>query len=409
MSDAGIKRLEDGTYEIRFSGIGADGKRHEYRRRRDDAGRPLSTITAARKERERQIKKGQAGRIVSRHRDGVEERHATVGEVWQAYQETGTADRAESTLRRQRTIYRHHIEDRWRDVDVRDLRTAEISDDLARLYYDEGYSYSYVEGILKEWYLILGQAQGRGYLSAGEHATLCVNKLTKIRMPKRRADDGDEIMTYTREQLDAIGEMLQGTNAETTYMLARYAGLRIGEIYGLQWGDVDSEGGILHIRRQMTYNNDGLIALKAPKTSAGVRDIVMPQILTDYLTESKSIWESGADRYQNQRRQRRREIWDDVQKEWVGSIGMVGQTMEGELLTTNSLKYWARECQRRLGFPLRIHWIRHTYASSLAAAGMPEHILCRQMGHARIQVTHHYYAAMSDRAVEVARGYLQEL
>jgi len=62
--------------------------------------------------------------------------------------------------------------------------------------------------------------------------------------------------------------------------LALYAGLRRGEIVGLQWGDVDLSREVLHIRRQRVRAG-GDIHVLPPKSAAGVRDVpIAPQIVS---------------------------------------------------------------------------------------------------------------------------------
>ena len=65
--------------------------------------------------------------------------------------------------------------------------------DLSFLYYQEDRAYSYVESFLKMFYLIFGQAYSRNYLDVDAYNTLCVNKNTKIHMPKRKIDEDDEM------------------------------------------------------------------------------------------------------------------------------------------------------------------------------------------------------------------------
>ncbi|MBR0367079.1 MAG: hypothetical protein IJH86_01640 [Clostridia bacterium] len=56
--------------------------------------------------------------------------------------------------------------------------------------------------------------------------------------------------------------------------MAIFTGMRRGEIIGLRWGDIDLEGNILRVRRNVTYpkgTNDSYIG--TTKTESGVRDI----------------------------------------------------------------------------------------------------------------------------------------
>jgi len=59
-----------------------------------------------------------------------------------------------------------------------------------------------------------------------------------------------------------------------------YTGLRISEMLGLVWDDVDFAGGVLHLRAQLSRAHRGAPARRvAPKTPASVRDVpLVPQL-----------------------------------------------------------------------------------------------------------------------------------
>src|SRR5215216_1049165 len=59
-----------------------------------------------------------------------------------------------------------------------------------------------------------------------------------------------------------------------------YTGLRISEMLGLVWGDVDFAAGVIHVRAQLSRAHRGAPAQRvAPKTPASVRDVpLVPQL-----------------------------------------------------------------------------------------------------------------------------------
>lgn len=146
--------------------------------------------------------------------------------------------------------------DRRRNVD--DITVAEINDYMTKLYYVEHRAYGYTESFLKMFYLIFGQAYSRNYLSAEQYDKLCKNKDTKIRMPKMKVEEETDIVTFSDEEIEILSQYFKRTNAETTFMLGKYCGLRISECYGLKWSNIDFERGIIKIDRQMQYQ-EGVI------------------------------------------------------------------------------------------------------------------------------------------------------
>jgi integrase len=59
-----------------------------------------------------------------------------------------------------------------------------------------------------------------------------------------------------------------------------YTGLRISEMLGLVWDDVDFRAGVIHVRAQLSRAHRGAPAQRvAPKTPASVRDVpLVPQL-----------------------------------------------------------------------------------------------------------------------------------
>lgn len=61
----------------------------------------------------------------------------------------------------------------------------------------------------------------------------------------------------------------RGEKLEALYVVAVTTGMRIGEMFGLKWSDVDLEAGVLRVRR--TVAADGTV--NAPKTSSSKRTV----------------------------------------------------------------------------------------------------------------------------------------
>jgi len=167
---------------------------------------------------------------------------------------------------------------------VDEISVAEIQDYLEELYYVEDRAYTYVESFLKMFYLIFGQAYSRNYLEVNVYNKLCVDKNTKIHMPKMKIDEDTDIFSFDDKEIKILEEYFKGSNAETAFLLGRYCGLRINECYGLKWDKIDIENGTITIDRQMSYQN-GLIKLVPLKTRCAKRTIYMCSKLKNYFVE----------------------------------------------------------------------------------------------------------------------------
>jgi integrase len=62
------------------------------------------------------------------------------------------------------------------------------------------------------------------------------------------------------------------------------------------------------------------------------------------------------------------------------------------------LEAWdATEPEKRQALKATLHWLRHTYATRAAEAGLPEDVLMAELGHASRDTTARYYTAQADR------------
>ncbi|MGM9564092.1 MAG: tyrosine-type recombinase/integrase [Faecousia sp.] len=397
----GVYQQENGYWAYRFS-IVVNGDRIIRRRARDEQGQPFKTKRAAAKARTAAIAMEQRKPT---HEAAIQKK--TVSEVYREYCEKGRSGKAYSTIRKQDSLWKNHIRDKFGPRYVGEISAGEIEDYLTELYCKEGRAYRYVEAFLKMFYLIFGQAYSRNYLDMDTYSKLCLNKGTKIHMPKKKTDEDDEIIAFSKEALEKLDGYFRGTNAETAYLLGRYCGLRINECYGLKWCNVDLSAGTILIDRQMQYQ-DGLIKLVPLKTRNAKRTIYMSEKLKVYfqkLSESRAAAEEalGAVRQQNQT------LLTDLDGNTVSSLELVNSLPNGKIQTVNSMKYHSRTIKEKLGIGFKYHYLRHTYGTFMADHNTPAHLLCNQMGHASIQVTQKYYIAMSKEGVEILKGNLESL
>jgi integrase len=154
------------------------------------------------------------------------------------------------------------------------------------------------------------------------------------------------------------------------------AGLRVGELCGLKWNDVDFERKRIHVRR--TINKDGKKG--PPKSKKGVRFVRM----NDFLVQAFRKWKQ-------------------LQHEQYGKVEFVFCSLSGKSrININQIrKIHAGILQRAKLQRIRLHDLRHTYATFLLQKGTSVWWVSRQMGHSSIQVTidtyFHYLPDEDDR------------
>ena len=401
--ETGVFQLENGNWEYRFT-ITKNGKKTHYRKRKDENGNELKTQSQAKRARAAAIKKQKQEESLYYRRP---DKTKTVSQVFEEYCETGRFDKAYATIKKQDSLWRNHICEKFGERYVDDISVAEINDYLAQLYYNEGRAYGYVEAFLKMFYLIFGQAYSRDYLDGEIYSKLCLNKGSRIHMPKMKTDDENDVVTFNREELKCLDEHFSGSNAETAYYLGRYCGLRINECYGLKWANVDVESGTIIIDRQMQYQ-EGLIKLVSLKTRNAKRTIYMNSFLKEYFMRLLELKERVEQNLSAVRRQNQTFI-TDLDGQMISSLELVNTTENGKIQTVNSMKYHTRMIKEKYDITFKFHYLRHTYGTAMADMNTPTHLLCNQMGHSSSKVTERYYISLSKTGVEILRDNLNRL
>ena len=397
----GVFQNKDNSWGFRFTAV-IDGKQITKRKTKDENGQKFPTKRAAAKAREAAIAKAH---IEVNQKQKIYRR--TMADVFKEYCESGRTGKAYQTIKKQDSLWNNHISARFGKRYVDDISAAEIMDYLSELYFTEGYSFQYTESFLKMFYLIFGQAYSRNYLDIDTYNKLCVNKSTKITMPKMKTEDDTEIVAFSREELSALDEYFKGTNAETAYLLGRYCGLRINECFGLKWSNVDIEAGTITIDRQMQYQN-GLIKLVSPKTHNSKRTLYMCAALKEHFKILAEKRKSDEQEFAALREQNQRMI-EDIDGKKISSTELVNCLYDGKIQTVNSMKYPTREIKSKLGIDFKYHYLRHTYGTRMAEMNTPTHLLCNQMGHGNIQVTQRYYIAISRTGIDVLQSNINKL
>jgi integrase len=75
----------------------------------------------------------------------------------------------------------------------------------------------------------------------------------------------------TPEQAERMIDALAAAD-RAPWALAFYAGLRLGELGGLRWRDVDFDAGVIHVERSWCNRTSQIVT---PKSSAAVRRVPM--------------------------------------------------------------------------------------------------------------------------------------
>lgn len=400
---AGIFQLENGYWGYRFI-VTVDGKRKAQKRVKDEMGKPYKTEKQAIKAREKAITMEKTRMLLPPQKKIVRK---TVEDVYKEYCEKGRSEKAYATKKKQDSLWNNYLLERFGDRYIDDITVAEVNDYLAELYCVYHFAYGYVEGFLKQFYLIFGQAYSRNYLSIDDYNKLCVNKNGKIRMPARKSTDVHDIEAFTKEELKTMDKYFSGKPVETAYIIGKNSGLRIAECYGLTWDCIDLDNGIITVEKQMK-TQDGLVKLLPLKTVNARRKVYMSTELKNYLTNLKEKVKEYEVEFAAQRQQNEMFILN-VDGEKISSLELVNTLPNGKIQTEWAIKHHARPLKEHYKIEFKFHTLRHTYGTTLAMLNTPSHVLANQMGHGKNSSAFKYYLAMSKEGIDELRSNLDRM
>lgn len=200
------------------------------------------------------------------------------------------------------------------------------------------------------------------------------------------------------EQLVALIDAAEAGTDRLTVLWALFAltGLRKGEALGIQWDDLDLERGTLSIRRQLVAAG-GQVYLDEPKTREAERVVSLPPPLPAMLRAHRAR--------QNEERLAHGGEWGDG--------ALVFTYRDGRRINPSGLDYHLRRALARASLPyVRVHDLRHSFASLALSRGLPLPAVAAALGHASPVVTLRVYAHLvsgdRQRVAEVMGDVLRE-
>ncbi|GAA2376025.1 hypothetical protein GCM10010404_34770 [Nonomuraea africana] len=164
-------------------------------------------------------------------------------------------------------------------------------------------------------------------------------------------------------------------------LLGTFASLRWGELAGLQRRDIDLDAGTIRVERQLIQITGKGLVFTDPKSEAGKRTVVIPELIIDEL---------------------RAHLKDFTQE---GDEGLVFAGPDnGPIRNSNfNRRVWPKALEDA-GLPkIHFHDLRHTGNNLAANAGASIRELMTRMGHSSTRAAMIYQHSTDERQREVAR------
>jgi len=201
--------------------------------------------------------------------------------------------------------------------------------------------------------------------------------LTRDERPKPKAKDAEHV--WSDHEMDALIEAAEhlARQPEARYdyspliRTALYTGLRLGELLGLHWRDIDLHEGVLRVRKQWTRAGE----YGPTKSDAGVRRVPLSADMVKYLAALK------------------------LNSNYSGDDDPVFASKNGKPLGHRNVTRRGSEPAIKLAGigDVSIHDLRHAFASRMISRGVEPVTLASLMGHEDARITLSRYAHVYDK------------
>ncbi len=197
-----------------------------------------------------------------------------------------------------------------------------------------------------------------------------------------------EMQVWSPEQLRTFLASVKSQRLYAAWRLVAQTGLRRGEIVGLRWDDVDLATGTVRVAEALVMVNY-TVQPSRPKTKKGERVFQLDPTTLDAL----KVW-------QMEQAQERLAIGP----RYVES-GRVFTTAEGHAIHPQRFSDWFAQRAKAAGLPaIRLHDVRHSYATAALQAGVSPKVVSARLGHSTVQFTMdtymHVLPAMDQEAAD---------
>ena len=199
------------------------------------------------------------------------------------------------------------------------------------------------------------------------------------------------MVTWTAQQLRRFFDGVRDDRVFGAYLLLATSGMRRGEALGLRWADLDLVEGRASIRQTVIVVSH-IVQMGTPKTAKGRQTVTLAGVTVAALKEHRTR--------QNVERLQMGTGWTD--------LDLVFARIDGTPLHPERFTRQFTERVRQLGLPkIRLHDLRHGWATMALAAGVHPKVVHERLGHANISITLDTYSHVtaglhSDAAEKVA-------
>lgn len=257
-----------------------------------------------------------------------------------------------------------------------DVTTDDIQKLLNKMC-DSGYSYAYTRHV----FIVLKELFKHAY-NVEDIQKNPIDRVTLLKKDKYKPER--EIVPLERHEVQLLEEVAERKNGRgnplhrhgKVIVLMLNTGVRIGEMRGLRWQDVDLQNRVIHIRNSLVNvrdrNEDAemktIIELKSPKSYSGIRDIPLNAKAVEALQAIQQYAQEHG-----------------YTSEFVGCTAKGNPLGKDPIVET--LERMARDADIERN--VNQHLLRHTFATRILSkdVGVDLAVASKMLGHSKVSTT----------------------
>lgn len=198
---------------------------------------------------------------------------------------------------------------------------------------------------------------------------------------------------WAPEETKAFLDSVRDDRLYALWLLFATTGMRRGEAMALRWDDVDFDRSRVSIQRSLVVNS-GVVKIETPKTDRSVRSIAISPASKNALRQ----WRRA--------QLEERLAWGEAYTE----SGFVFTNEDGAVIDPRTI---SKRFQRLIAVAgvraIRLHDVRHSYATAALRAGIPAKVVSERLGHKSIAMTLDTYSHVLPQADEEAAETVERL
>ena len=287
----------------------------------------------------------------------------------------------------------NHIKPYFKNYKLKALTPA-----LLQEYINSKYINGYAKSTLSNHYGLLSIA-----LKSAVHPYGYIkdNPMQYVNMPKYNDLKNSQTVNKIISK-DDFSKIITRFNEDSNFyiplQIAYHTGLRSAEVCGLTWDCIDLCTGFIDVNKNLIIQGSRK-TLSTTKNVSSRRKIKIGKSLINILNKHKKRQLENGLKYGEfyTRYINKNNVLFTTHNKFEENIYFVNTKENGEIITTNSLKYLSRVINYELLIDFNFHALRHTHATMLIEAGANMKDVQVRLGHSNLATTMDTYSHVTDK------------